>query len=99
MGNFTFVVANLNAIANRDLVVKHQYHPIDGNTFVEAIVFGIEVECRIGNAVYPQHYDIGWHITGTAGTFGAAAAIGKLIGLTEQQMTWALGIAATQASA
>ena len=29
----------------------------------------------------PAHYDIGWHITGTAGVFGAAAAVGKLLGL------------------
>ncbi|MEI9926318.1 MAG: MmgE/PrpD family protein [Bradyrhizobium sp.] len=29
-------------------------------------------ECRIGNSVYPNHYDVGWHITGTAGVFGAA---------------------------
>jgi len=54
------------------------------------------VECRIANAVYPQHYDIGWHITGTVGPFGAAAAAGKVLGLSEQQMVWALGIAATQ---
>ncbi len=38
----------------------------------------------------------GWHITGTAGVFGSAAAAGKLLGLSEQQMAWALGIAATQ---
>src|SRR5262249_27262326 len=52
----------------------------------------------IGNAVYPAHYDAGWHITSTAGVFGAAVAIGKLMNLSVQQMTWAIGIAATQAS-
>ena len=60
------------------------------------MVLGIEVECRIGNAVYPAHYDRGWHITGTAGVFGAAAACGKLLGLTVPQMVWAFGLAATQ---
>jgi len=45
----------------------------------------VETECRIGNAVYPDHYDRGWHITGTAGVFGAAAGAGKLLGLSEQQ--------------
>ena len=45
--------------------------------FLHAFILGVEVECRIGNAVCPQHYDIGWHITGTAGVFGAAAAAGK----------------------
>jgi 2-methylcitrate dehydratase PrpD len=61
-----------------------------------ALVLGVDVECRIGNAVYPKHYDVGWHITGTAGVFGAAAASGKLLGLSEQQMLWAIGLAATQ---
>jgi 2-methylcitrate dehydratase PrpD len=72
--------------------------PVSGAAFLEAFVLGVEVECRIGNSVYPEHYDVGWHITGTAGVFGAAAAAGRLLGLSEQQMVWALGIAATQSS-
>lgn len=72
--------------------------PVKGEDFLHAFILGVEVECRIGNAVYPNHYDVGWHITGTAGVFGAAAAVGRLLGLNEQQMVWALGIAATQAS-
>ena len=70
--------------------------PVTGADFLHAFILGVEAECRIGNSVYPEHYDVGWHITGTAGVFGAAAAAGRLLGLTEQQMTWALGIAATQ---
>lgn len=73
-----------------------EQQPISGRDFLHALVLGAEVECRIGNAVYPAHYDRGWHITGTAGVFGAAAACGKLLGLTEPQMVWALGLAATQ---
>ncbi|MBH9751094.1 MmgE/PrpD family protein, partial [Clostridioides difficile] len=64
--------------------------PVSGKDFLDALVVGIEAECRIGNAVYPNHYDAGWHITGTCGPFGAAAAAGKLMGLTEQQMVYAL---------
>ena len=75
-----------------------QLKPVSGRDFLHAFILGVEVECRIGNAVYPAHYDIGWHITGTAGVFGAAAAAGRLLGLTEQQMIWALGIAGTQSS-
>jgi 2-methylcitrate dehydratase PrpD len=75
-----------------------EYRPVTGAELLHAFILGVEVECRIGNAVYPNHYDVGWHITGTAGVFGAAAAAGKLLGLTEQQMTWALGIAGTQSS-
>ncbi len=73
-----------------------EFKPVSGKDFLNAIILGIETECRIGNSVYPNHYDTGWHITGTAGVFGAAAAAGKLLGLSEQQMVWALGLAASQ---
>jgi 2-methylcitrate dehydratase PrpD len=69
---------------------------VAGRDFMLAMVLGIEAECRIGNAVYPEHYDAGWHITGTVGPFGAAVAAGKILGLNEEQMVWALGIAAVQ---
>ncbi len=69
-----------------------------GEDFMHAFILGVEVECRIGKAVYPSHYERGFHITGTAGVFGGAAAAGKLLGLNEQQMVWALGIAATQSA-
>ena len=71
---------------------------VSGRDFMHAFILGFEAESRIGNAVYPAHYDAGWHITGTAGVFGAAAAIGKLLRLSEQQMIWAIGLAATQAA-
>jgi 2-methylcitrate dehydratase PrpD len=73
-----------------------EYQPSDGRSFLNALILGVETECRIGNAVYPDHYDRGWHITGTAGVFGAAAAAGKLLNLSEQEMIWALGLAASQ---
>jgi 2-methylcitrate dehydratase PrpD len=69
-----------------------------GADFLHAFILGIEVECRVGLAVYPWHYDQGYHITGTAGVFGAAAAAGKILGLDEKRMSWALGIAATQSA-
>jgi len=72
--------------------------PVSGRDFLHALILGVEVECRLGNAVYPDHYDVGWHITGSAGVLGAAAACGKLLGLSAQEMRWALGIAATQSS-
>jgi 2-methylcitrate dehydratase PrpD len=71
---------------------------LGGTDLVHAFVLGVEAECRVALSVFPEHYEVGWHITGTAGVFGAAAACGKLLGLTAQQMTWALGIAATQAA-
>ncbi len=71
---------------------------LPGEALIHSIVLGIDIACRVGRAVFPAHYRAGWHITGTAGVFGAAAAAGALLRLSEQQMTWALGLAATQAS-
>jgi 2-methylcitrate dehydratase PrpD len=73
-----------------------QHKKVSGADFLHALLLGIESECRIGNAVWPSHYEMGWHITGSCGVFGSAAACGKLLGLTEQQMVWAIGNAASQ---
>jgi 2-methylcitrate dehydratase PrpD len=75
-----------------------EWKQLSGRDFIHAFVLGVEAECRIGLSVFPEHYDRGWHITGTAGVFGAAAAMGKILGLDERRMTYALGIAATQSS-
>lgn len=40
--------------------------PVSGKNFLNTLVLGVETECRTVNAVYPNHYDVGWHITGTA---------------------------------
>lgn len=72
--------------------------PVSGADFLNAYVLGYEVACRVGLAVYPWHYARGWHITGTAGIFGATAAAGKLLGLDEKHMVWALGIGSTQSA-
>ncbi|VXC95018.1 MmgE/PrpD family protein [Burkholderia sp. 8Y] len=73
-----------------------QYRPVTGKDFLNALVLGVETELRMGNAVYPNHYDVGWHITGTCGVFGSAAAMSKLMGLSVQQTVWALRLAASQ---
>ncbi len=67
-----------------------------GRALIDALVIGIDVSCRVGNAMYPDHYDRGWHITGSTGTLGAAAACARLLGLNTQQTAMALGIAASQ---
>jgi 2-methylcitrate dehydratase PrpD len=72
--------------------------PVSGVALLHAFILGVEVECRIGNALSPGHYRRGWHITATCGVLGAAAAAGKLLGLDAQRMGWALGTAATQSS-
>jgi len=79
-----FAYSGLRSISGRDLLL--------------AFVLGNEVQDRIGLAISPSHYNRGWHITSTCGVFGAATAIGKLIGLDERQLVWALGTAATQSA-
>ena len=73
-------------------------HPLSGRDFLHAFILGFEAESRVANAVYPAHYTAGWHMTGTAGVFGAAVAIGKVLGLDEPRMLWAIGLGATQAA-
>ncbi len=71
--------------------------PIDGKKLICAYVAGFEAGVRTGQAS-PRHPDGGWHLTGTLGTIAAGAAAGRLIGLDAQKLTYALGIAATQAA-
>ena len=67
-----------------------------GREIIDALVLGIDVSCRVGNMMYPDHYDRGWHITGSTGSIGAAAACARLMKLTPQQTQMAIGIAASQ---
>ena len=69
---------------------------VSGSDLLAALTAGIEASCKIGLAVWPEHYDIGWHITSSTGGVGAAVAVGKLMGLNEDQMAQAIGIAAVQ---
>ena len=69
---------------------------LSGRELIDALVLGIEVSCRVGNAIYPDHYDRGWHITGTTGMLGSAAACSRLLGLDAARTQMALGIAASQ---
>jgi 2-methylcitrate dehydratase PrpD len=69
-----------------------------GAAFLEAFLVGFEVECKIAEAIDPNHYERGFHSTGTAGTFGAAAAAAKLLNLNAQAVSHMLAIAASMAS-
>jgi 2-methylcitrate dehydratase PrpD len=67
-----------------------------GRAVIDALVLGIDVSCRVGNVMYPEHYDRGWHITGSTGMLGAAAACARLLKLDVLKTSMALGIAASQ---
>ena len=75
-----------------------EYHKGSGRDVLRAFLTGGEVECRLGNAISPDHYARGWHITATCGVFGAAAAAASLLGLDAEASTHALGIAASQSA-
>lgn len=70
----------------------------DGAAALDAVVVGVEVAARVGLGLGPGHFDRGWHLTGTAGHVGAAAAAGRLLGLDHAAMVSCLGLAATQAA-
>src|SRR2546423_13452363 len=76
--------AELKGASGRDLMLA--YH------------LGVEVECKVAEAISPRHYEEGFHSTGTCGPLGAAVAGGKLVGFDAKQIRRALSIAASQAA-
>ena len=72
--------------------------PVSGGALIEAFVLGAEITCRLGNALHPDHYARGWHITSTCGAFGAALAASRLLRLSPSQLVDALGHALAQAT-
>jgi len=70
----------------------------NGRSLLEAIIAGVELECRLGAIVGGEHYAIGFHSTGTIGAFGAAAACAHLLHLDEDGWLRAMGVAGTQAA-
>lgn len=72
---------------------------ISGKDLLVAVVCGYEIMLRVGAGIgAASHRNRGWHATGTCGTFGAAAAAGKILGLGARQLLWAIGLAGTQSS-
>ena len=69
-----------------------------GRETLAAFVLGAETACRVAMSVHPWHYDMGWHITGTAGVFGAAAGVGRILNLDAGQMNMAIGAGGTFAA-
>ena len=77
-----------------------EYLGKNGKELLEAVICGYEAMARIGMGFgVSSHRNKGWHVTGTAGGFGAAAACGKLLGFSSEQLMGAFGLAGTQAGA
>jgi 2-methylcitrate dehydratase PrpD len=77
-------LAEMNHLSGRDLMLA--YH------------VGVEVECKIAEAISPRHYEEGFHTTGTCGVFGSAAACAKLRDFDGKRTAVTFGIAASQSS-
>lgn len=75
-----------------------EYVSCTGTELLEAFITGFELECKIAEAINPQHYMRGFHSTGTIGAFGAFAASAKLMDLGEDELRHALGITASLSS-
>jgi len=70
----------------------------DGREVMLAYHLGVEVECKIAEAINPRHYQTGFHATATCGTFASAAAASKLMGLDDDATARALSIAGSQSA-
>jgi len=71
---------------------------VSGKYLITGILAGYEISCRVDSSMYPGLRDRGFHATGVVGTIGATAAAGKILGLNEEQMVNAFGLAGTQAA-
>jgi 2-methylcitrate dehydratase PrpD len=71
---------------------------MSGKELMLAYNVGVEVECKIAEAIAPRHYEDGFHTTGTVGALGAAAAMAKIYGFDRAHVVIALGIAASEAA-
>jgi 2-methylcitrate dehydratase PrpD len=69
-----------------------------GRDLMTAYQVGVEVECKVAEAILPRHYQHGFHSTATCGAIGAAAGAAKLLGLAREATRRALSLGATQAA-
>jgi len=80
------------------LAIGEMLGGVDGKTFLTAFNAGFEVECKIAEAINPDHYARGFHTSGTIGTFGSAVAAAKLLNFNHNKMAQTIGIASSFAS-
>ena len=79
------------------LAIADKYK-LNFNKFMKAVIIGMEVSCRIGVWLGRDHYRSGFHITSTAGIFGATIANSILLNLSKDKIINAIGIASSHSS-
>lgn len=93
-------VAHPSGPAAAAVLAVAQTRAVTGSEVLNALALGIEVQCRIANMLVlpPSDFATGHYVNGFSGPIGVAAAVGRLLGLDDRRMAWAMGIAATQAA-
>lgn len=76
-----------------------EQNAVAGDDFLAALALGVEITCRLSNVLVlpPSQFNLGFYVTGLTAPIGVALAVGNLLRLDEEQMAWAIGIAASQA--
>jgi 2-methylcitrate dehydratase PrpD len=87
-----------SALAISELLARETGKPVDGRRFLTAFLAGFEVECKIAEAINPDHYMKGFHSSGTLGTFGSAVTAAKLLGFDRAATARTIGLAASMAA-
>ena len=83
------------------LAMAERRSGVDGKEFITAVAIGVDLACRMGQATKladPKQLQGGWHFTPLYGYFSAAVTAGRILGLDEERMLNAIGIAYHQAA-
>ena len=95
--NFHPMAGHATAVLAPAIFAVAEARGASGHAVLDAYAVGLEVQARIGEGVNLVHYERGWHSTSTIGTFGAAAACARLLGLDAQGVAAALSLAFSMA--
>ena len=95
--NFHPMAGHASAVLAPAILALAEARGASGHAVLDAYIAGLEVQSHVGEGVNLVHYERGWHSTSTIGTFGAAAACARLLGLDREEVTAALSLAFSMA--
>ena len=90
--------AHPSAVIVSALLASMNGKPVSGKNFIEAYIIGVEVGGKVGLGMTNEHYQRGFHATGTLALFSGLAALAKLHRLDAATIRQAMGIAGSMAS-
>lgn len=95
---FESVILHPSASVLPAALAAAEYVDATGRELLAGYVAGVDAAYRLGRAVFPSHYDHGWHATGTVGSFGAAAAAASVVGQSAREVQQSFGVVASSTS-